>query len=124
MGKTIAIIVLVVLLVFFALFHFGIIKIGIGSGRGNGAGNSEKSIAEEFQETEEVIIDENPELTIVVDKATYKINDKQVDISEIKNRIEDFAGRIIIESNYATLSVWESLKRELNEMKITFEEIL
>ena len=34
------------------------------------------------------------------------------------------AGKIIIESNYATLSVWEGLKRELNSINIPFEEIL
>ena len=117
MWKVIAVILLIVLIVF-VLFHFGIISFHFGFG-GKGEGN------EDSNQTESVvpIIVEEKELTIVVEKNLYLIEGKQVDIAEIKRIISEFNGKIQIENNYASLSEWDLLKKELASMNISYVEI-
>ena len=121
----VACVVLVIALVLFALFHFGLIHISFGFGNGKGDGTETDNMAE-LPINEENIEkrEERKELTIVVGKASYSIDDKQVDISEIKRIVSGFEGTVIIKNNYASLAEWDSLVKELNSMDVTYQLII
>lgn len=124
MWKVLFFIILIVLIVF-VLIHFGIIKIGFGFGKGSGSGNGDSVAAASVEpEKKEEVVQKEPEpLRIVVAKTVYFIDDKEVKIADIKSRVDGFSGKIIVESNYASLKEWEELIKVLKEMNASYEEI-
>lgn len=124
MGKVLLAIILIVVVVF-VLIRCGIMKIefGLGKGSGTGNGNTVSSVPVESAKKPEPVQEEPKPLTIVVAKAVYLIDDQEVKIADIKSRVEGFSGKIIVESNYASLAEWEELIRTLKEMNVTYEEI-
>lgn len=105
-------------LVFFLLFRLGFLSWGNGSGNGDGDLKTEKA-------TDEipVINDESKEITItiVITQDQYLIDDQEVTLTQIKEKVTDKSAtiKVILEDNYASAKAWDDIKTNLAEWGIT-----
>lgn len=115
MGKFLAGVLLTVAVIAL-LFFFGVFKLGVGDGKGNESKPTETS---ETVETEP----EQKEVTvvIVVKQDSYFVEEKEVTLSEIKEKVTDASSKVkvVVENNYAGAEAWDNLKKSLSEWGIT-----
>lgn len=108
----------IVILILFLLSHFGLLSWGKGDGTGNGEANTETVIKEDVESTDEV---EEIEITIVVRQDKYLIDDQEVTLTQIKERITDKSAeiKVILEDNYASAKAWDDIKVNLTKWGVT-----
>ena len=98
--------------VIFLLFHFGLLSWGNGNGSDGGDAMAENTIDEEPAEADEV---KEITITIVVTQDKYLIDDQEVTLTQIKDKVTDESAKItvILEDNYASAKIWDDLKTSL-----------
>lgn len=103
--------VLVAVLVVVLLFYFGII--GWGSGIGNGAADGDTKQSQTIEM-------ENKEITIVVTQDKYMMDEKEVTLTQIKEKVTDASAEItvVLENNYASAKAWDEIKTNLEQWGI------
>lgn len=115
MGKFFAGVFLTVVVIAL-LFFFGVFKLGVGDGKG-----SETKTTETTEKVEKEPEQKEVTVVIVVKQDSYFIEEKEVTLSEIKERVTDSSTKVkvVIENNYAGAETWDSLKNSLLEWGIT-----
>lgn len=109
---------IIVIVIIFLLLHFGLLNWGNGNGTGDGEKNSE-TVAEEsvtvIDESEEIII------TIVVTQDKYLIDEQEVTLTQIKEKVTDDSAtiKVILEDNYASKKAWDEIKTNFAKWGIT-----
>lgn len=101
----------IVVLVLFLLLHFGLLSWGNNSGNGDG---DRKTVIEDsatVEESEELII------TIVVTQDKYFIDDQEVTLTQINEKVTDESAiiKVVLENNYASAKAWDDIKSSLTE---------
>ena len=104
-------------IVLFLLFHFGLLSWGGGNGDGN-ADEKMGAVAEDNQ----AAADEPKEITItiVVTQDQYLIDEQQVTLTQIKEKVTDKSAtiKVILEDNYASAKAWDDIKINLEKWGI------
>ncbi|MBE5923588.1 MAG: hypothetical protein E7271_03850 [Lachnospiraceae bacterium] len=107
---------LIVVIVFLVLFKMGIIGIG-GKGFGKGGSENDSAISSEMKSEE---IEKKESVTIVVKQDEYYIDNQQVTLTQLKEKVTDKSvSEVIIENNYASSKTWDELKNSLDDWGIT-----
>lgn len=104
-------------LVLCLLFHFGVLSLGKGNENGDGDDQMEtatKVPSEIMDEVEKITV------TIVVKQDKYLIEDQEVTLTQIKEKVTDKSAiiKVILEDNYASAKAWDDIKISLTEWGI------
>lgn len=102
-------------LVLFLLFHFGVLSFGKGDGNGDVKTETVTDMrSEAIDEVEEITV------TIVVKQDKYVIEEQEVTLTQIKEKITDKSAiiKVILEDNYASAKAWDDIKTSLTEWGI------
>ncbi len=107
----------IVVLVLFLLLHFGLLSWGNNSGNGEGDKKSEETEIEDSStadEIEEIIV------TIVVTQDKYFIDEQEVTLTQINEKVTDKSAiiKVVLENNYASAKAWDDIKTNLTEWGI------
>ena len=106
-------------LVLFLLFHFDVLSLGKGNGNGNENDDTKtESVTDKRPEvTNEV---EEITITIVVTQDQYLIDDQEVTLTQIKEKVTDKSAiiKVILEDNYASAKAWDDIKASLAEWEV------
>lgn len=104
-------------IVLFLLFHFGLLSWGGGNGNGN-VDEKNGAVAEDNQGA----ADESKDITItiVVTQDQYLIDEQQVTLTQIKEKVTDESAiiKVILEDNYASAKAWDDIKINLEKWGI------
>lgn len=105
--------VLVTVLVVVLLFYFGILGWGSGKGNGNGAADADTKQSQTIEK-------ENKEITIVVTQDKYMMDEQEVTLTQIKEKVTDTSAEItvVLENNYASAKAWDEIKNNLQQWGI------
>lgn len=102
-------------LVLFLLFHFGVLSFGKGDGNGDVKTETVTDMrSEAIDEVEEITV------TIVVKQDKYVIEEQEVTLTQIKEKVTDKSAiiKVILEDNYASAKAWDDIKTSLTEWGI------
>lgn len=102
-------------LVLFLLFHFGVLSFGKGDGNGDVKTETLTDMrSEAIDEVEEITV------TIVVKQDKYVIEEQEVTLTQIKEKVTDKSAiiKVILEDNYASAKAWDDIKTSLTEWGI------
>lgn len=102
-------------LVLFLLFHFGVLSFGKGDGNGGVKTETVTDMrSEAIDEVEEITV------TIVVKQDKYVIEEQEVTLTQIKEKVTDKSAiiKVILEDNYASAKAWDDIKTSLTEWGI------
>lgn len=97
----------IVVLVLFLLLHFGLLSWGKNSG--NGDKKSEEAEIEVSTTTDEI---EEITITIVVMQDKYFIDEQEVTLTQINEKVTDKSAiiKVVLENNYASAKAWDDIK--------------
>ena len=102
-------------LVLFLLFHFGVLSLGGGSG-------IDDVKTESVTDKRSKVMDEVEEITItiVVTQDQYLIDEQEVKLTQIKEKVTDKSAiiKVILEDNYASAKAWDDIKACFAEWEI------
>jgi flagellar basal body-associated protein FliL len=115
LGNLIKIILVIAIVIIIVAIFSG--KIGFGKGDGNGDGDD--SVATE--QTESSQNQEETTVTIVVKQDQYYIDEQEVTLTQIKEKVTAMNENltVIIENNYASAKTWDEIKNYLEEWGIS-----
>lgn len=102
-------------LVLFLLFHFGVLSFGKGDGNGDVKTETVTDMrSEAIDEVEEITV------TIVVKQDKYVIEEQEVTLTQIKEKVTDNSAiiKVILEDNYASAKAWDDIKTSLTDWGI------
>jgi hypothetical protein len=102
-------------LVLFLLFHFGVLSFGKGDGNGDVKTETVTDMrSEAIDEVEEITV------TIVVKQDKYVIEEQEVTLTQIKEKVTDKSAiiKVILEDNYASAKAWDDIKTSLTDWGI------
>lgn len=108
----------IVVLALFLLSHFGLLSWGKGDGTSTGEANMETTMEEDVESIDEY---EEIEITIVVMQDKYLIDEQEVTLTQIKERVtnKSAAIKVILEDNYASAKAWDDIKINLTKWGVT-----
>lgn len=103
---------IIVGLVLFLLLHFGLLS--WGNNNGDGDRETEKTVIEDSAAVEEI---EELEITIVVTQDKYLMDDQEVTLTQINEKVTDESAiiKVVLENNYASAKAWDDIKASLTE---------
>lgn len=107
----------IVFLISFLLSHFGILQWGNGNNGDAGDIETEKIESEEPVITDEI---EETTITIIVTQDKYLIDEQEVTLTQIRERVTDESVivKVVLEDNYASTKAWDDIKTSLAEWGI------
>lgn len=106
-------------LVLFLLFHFDVLSLGKGNGNGNENDDTKtESVTDKRSEVSNEV--EEITITIVVTQDQYLIDDQEVTLTQIKEKVTDKSAiiKVILEDNYASAKAWDDIKARLAEWEV------
>lgn len=109
-------------IVLFLLFHFGVLSLGKESETSDIKTETVTDIRSKAMDVHPRVMDKNEEITvtIVVMQDKYMIEEQEVTLTQIKEKVTDKSAiiKVVLEDNYASAKAWDNIKSSLTEWDI------
>ena len=109
-------------IVLFLLFHFGVLSLGKESETSDIKTETVTDIRSKAMDVHPRVMDKNEEITvtIVVKQDKYVIEEQEVTLTQIKEKVTDKSAiiKVVLEDNYASAKAWDNIKSSLTEWDI------